>query len=158
MTQLIPASWKHTLETLRAEMHHLCDRWLPRRAHAVAPAEPPWASSLVLAGGPCVDVEETEDDVIVTAELPGLEKEDFTVSLSGDRLTIHGEKKTSTEETGRHYYYAERRYGAFTRTLTVPCEVDADHARATYKNGVLRLTLPKTAQAKARRVAVTIRD
>jgi hypothetical protein len=73
MTQLIPARWKHTLETLCSEMYHIFDRWLPKHAHSVATAESPWASSLVLAGGPCVDVEETEDDVIVTAELPGLE-------------------------------------------------------------------------------------
>lgn len=154
MRSLIPSSWKHAIETLRSEAHHLLDRWLPRRAHATA--EPHGTLSRVSAGWPYVEVEENDDTVLVTAELPGLAPEDFSIALSGDRLTIRGEKKTVTEETNRSYYAVERRYGAFMRALTLPCEVDADRATAQYKHGVLQLTLPKTARAKARRVSVPI--
>jgi HSP20 family protein len=104
-----------------------------------------------------VEVEENDEAVRVTAELPGLAPEDFSVALAGDRLTIRGEKKTSTEETSGSFYAVEHRYGAFMRALTLPCEVDADRATAQYTHGVLQLTLPKTAQAKARRVHVPIK-
>jgi hypothetical protein len=77
--------------------------------------------------------------------------------LSGERLIIRGEQKQSSERHGRDYYYAERSYGAFMRILPLPCEVDAEHAQARYKNGVLRVTLPKTAQAKSKRVKVQVR-
>jgi HSP20 family protein len=84
----------------------------------------------MLSGGPVVDLEETDDNIIVTAELPGLDKDDFTVEISGERLSIRGEKKQETEEQGREYYYAERRYGAFARVVALPCEIDADKVEA----------------------------
>jgi HSP20 family protein len=108
--------------------------------------------------GPGLDVAETDDKVVVTAELPGLDQEDIAVDVSGDRLVIRGEKKAAMEKKGREYYYAEQSYGAFARTVVLPCEVDADKALAKYKNGVLRLSLPKTEQARTRRVQVKVRD
>ncbi|RMD61580.1 Hsp20/alpha crystallin family protein, partial [Candidatus Parcubacteria bacterium] len=75
-----------------------------------------------------------------------------------DYLTLRGEKKRATETTGRDYYYAERSYGAFVRTIPLPCDVNVDKAVAKYKNGVLRVTLPKTEEAKAKRIRVKIRS
>ena len=83
--------------------------------------------------------------------------EDFSDRLSGDRLLIRGEKKAATERKGRGYYSAKQSYGAFARAVALPCEVDADKATAKYKNGTLRLALPKTEQARAQRVKVHIR-
>ncbi len=160
MAQLIPANWKHSLENLRQEVQRTLDRWLHRRQEAQVPVrvEETWTPSFVFTGGPSLDMEETDDELIVTAELPGLDKDDFRVELSGDHLILRGEKKSAAEKKGRNYYYAERSYGAFARALPLPCEVDADKARARYKNGVLRLTLPKTERAKARRVKVKIQS
>ena len=157
MAQLIPASWKHALENLREEVHHVLDRWLPRRAQPSDTTEDFWAPAPISSDGPVLKLTETDDEVIVTAELPGLDKEDFAVEVSGARLLIRGEKQAATERHGRGYYYAEQSYGAFARTMALPCEVDANRATAKYKNGMLRLTLPKTEQAKARRIKVPIR-
>ncbi len=157
MAQLIPASWKHALENLREEVHHVLDRWLPRREKSPHRDEEFWAPSLVSSDGLGLDLTETDDEVIVTAEFPGLDKEDFAVEVSGHRLLIRGEKKAATERKGHGYYSAEQSYGAFARAVVLPCAVDADKATAKYKNGRLRLALPKTEQARAQRVKVHIR-
>jgi HSP20 family protein len=158
MAQLILARWKHALENLRDEAHHVLDRWLSRRAHALDRTEESWAPARIFSAGPGLELTETDNEVMVTVELPGLDKKDFAVEISGDRLVIRGEKKAMMERKGREYYYTEQSYEAFARTVALPCAVEADKASAKYKNGVLRLTLPKTEQARARRVRVKIRD
>jgi HSP20 family protein len=152
MAQIIPARWQHVLENLREEVHHVLDRWLSRRAHASDRTKESWAPSLVFSTGPGLNLAETDNEVIMTAELPGLDKEDFAVDVSGNRLVIRGEKKAAMERHGREYYYAEQSFGAFARTVPLLCKVDADKASAKYKNGVLCLTLPKTEQTGARQV------
>jgi HSP20 family protein len=111
----------------------------------------------VSSGGPTIDLEETDNEVIVWAELPGLDKDDFTAEVMGNRLVLRGAKRHETEERRQGYYYAERSYGAFARAIALPCVVDVGKATATHKNGLLRITLPKTAQAKANRVTVQAR-
>jgi HSP20 family protein len=143
MAKLIPASWKHVLENLREEVHHVLDRWLSRRAHMSDRTAQSWAPALIFSTGPGLNLAETDDEVIVTAKLPGLDKKDFAVDISGNRLVIRGEKQAVMERQGREYYYAEQSFGVFARTVPLPCEVDVDKASAKYKNGVLRLTLPK---------------
>jgi HSP20 family protein len=106
--------------------------------------------------GPLADVEETDDAVIVRAELPGLRPEDFTVEATADRLIVRGEKHEERAEQGRGFHRVERRYGAFVRSIGLPCEVDAARAEASYRDGVLRVTLPKTPAAKARQIRITV--
>lgn len=96
---------------------------------------------------PRVDVKETDKEISVTAELPGVDEKDVEISLAGDVLTIKGEKKAEKEEKSEERYHFERSYGAFRRSFSLPCEVDADKATAAYKKGVLTITLPKTAAA-----------
>jgi HSP20 family protein len=164
MTRWLPESWRHTAERLRDDLHRVIDRCWHRHEQTDAPRElevvdetrpslRPWTS---FVGTPALDIEENDDEIIVTADLPGLERDDYTVEVSGTRLIIHGEKKHASERRGDGYYYAERSYGAFTRTLPLPCGVEAEKAVARYKNGVLRVTLPKTAQARATRVHVKV--
>lgn len=170
MDHLVPARWRHAIEHLREEIHHTLDRWFHRQQHpdtenAIVQHDLPVSTggairgfpATMVTGGPVIDVEETDNDVVVAAELPGLEKEDIAVEMHGDWLRIRGEKKQESEQRGQGYYYAERRYGAFSRTIALPCEVDADQAAASYKNGVLRITLPKTAAAKSRRIDVDVK-
>ena len=103
---------------------------------------------------PRIDVTENEKEVRITAELPGVEEKDVEVSLSGDAITIKGEKREEKEEKGEQYRF-ERSYGSFRRTFSLPCEVDADKASAAFKKGVLTVTLPKTANAaKTKKIAV----
>ena len=175
MAQLIPESWRQGLAHLRDDIHDAIDRWWHHRHHEMEPgtavpvrrvtpervednAWPLSSPSFLGPHLPLVDVEETEDDVLVTAELPGLEKDDFTVDISGARLRIRGEKKQSSERKTRGAYYAECSYGAFSRAILLPCEIDADHAKAAYEHGTLRMTLPKTDRAKASRIKVQVHD
>jgi HSP20 family protein len=99
------------------------------------------------AFSPTVDVKESDKDVTVSAELPGMGDKDIDVSLSRDSLTIKGEKKEEKEDKGKDYYRMERSYGSFTRTVPLPAEVDTDRAKAEFKKGILTVTIPKTARA-----------
>lgn len=97
---------------------------------------------------PRVDVSEDEKDVHVQAELPGMDEKDIDLSLSSGVLTIKGEKRTEHEEKKKNYYRIERSYGAFQRTVPMPCEVDPDKIAATFSKGVLNVKLAKTAAAQ----------
>lgn len=107
---------------------------------------------------PPLDIEETDDAIIVRVELPGMNKEDIKVNLSGDTLTISGERKQEVEKKGKTYYRVERAYGKFQRTVTLPAEVEGEKAKASYKNGVLELNLPKSEKSKAREITIVAED
>lgn len=103
---------------------------------------------------PAIDMYQTDKDVVVHASLPGVKPEDVDISILGDTLTVKGEMKSEQNVDRDNYYYQERRYGTFSRTLTLPMAVEADKAEAKFDNGVLTLTLPKSEQAKAKRIEV----
>ena len=100
------------------------------------------------AFSPSIDVTENDKEIKVSAELPGLSEDDIEVSLSGDTLTISGEKKAEKEDKGKNYYKMERSYGSFRRVIPLPCEVETDKVNAAFKKGVLNIVLPKTPQAQ----------
>jgi HSP20 family protein len=97
---------------------------------------------------PSVDVSETDKDVCVTVELPGMDEKDIDLAIAENALTIKGEKKTEKEEKNEGRYHIERSYGSFQRRIMLPCEVNTDKTKATFKKGVLKVTLPKTAKAQ----------
>jgi HSP20 family protein len=104
---------------------------------------------------PAVDVSETETEISVSVELPGLSPEDVNVSLDDDVLTIRGEKKHEREnDEGERHRYVERAFGSFERSMRLTHEVDADAIKAVHKNGVLTVTLPKLAAAEARTIEI----
>jgi len=103
---------------------------------------------------PAVDVSETKDSLIVKAEIPGMESKDIDVSLCGDLLTIKGEKKQKTEEKKENYHRIETHYGAFSRTIRVPVSVNSEKIKASYDNGVLKITLPKKEEVKAKQIEI----
>jgi HSP20 family protein len=105
---------------------------------------------------PVVDVFEEKDDVVVKAELPGMEKDNIEVNLTDHMLTIKGEKKKEEEVKKENYYRAERSYGSFVRSLELPREVQADKVKAAFKNGILEIRMPKTEEAKAKEVKVKV--
>jgi len=111
------------------------------------------------AGGaffPSVDVKESDTDVIIQAELPGVDEKDISVTLSEDAVTIKGEKKEEREEKEKNYYYMERSYGSFHRVIPLAVEAESDKAKASFKNGVLNITIPKSQKAKAKGIKVPI--
>ncbi len=101
-----------------------------------------------LATTPAVDVSETDKAYEITAELPGMDEKNIEVNVANGGLTIKGEKKDEKEEKKKDFYVSERRYGSFERYFTLPDSVDPDKIAATFKNGVLKVTLPKTAEAQ----------
>jgi HSP20 family protein len=105
---------------------------------------------------PAVDVFEEKDDIVVKAEIPGMEKDNIQVNLTDHTLTIKGEKKKEEEVKEENYYRSERSYGSFLRTLELPRDVHADKVKATFKNGVLEVRMPKTEEAKAKEIKVKV--
>lgn len=133
-----------TLASLREEMNDLLNRFWSGAREPFGLAE--WA--------PALDLSETDDAVLVHVEVPGLDPKDIDISITGDVLTLRGEKKDETVEKGRNYHRVERRYGSFTRSLTLPAAVKADGIEAKAHNGVLEIRLPKKDEVKPRRVEV----
>ena len=102
-----------------------------------------------------LDVAENDDNLTITASLPGYNPDDVDISVHDDVLTIKGEVETDSEESDDDkYYLRERRYGSFHRAIRLPIEVNADAAEANYENGILTLTLPKVEEVKPKRIAV----
>jgi HSP20 family protein len=108
------------------------------------------------AWSPAVDVFESKDNIMVKADIPGMEKKDIDISVHGDTLAIKGEKKEEAESKEKDYVKTERFYGSFNRALTLPSEVDADKVKASYKDGVLEIILPKKEEAKPKQIKVDV--
>jgi HSP20 family protein len=115
-----------------------------------------WPGAGMDVTAPAVDLYEEKGDIVVKAELPGMEKDNIEVNLSESRLTIKGEKKKEEEVKKEGYYRSERSYGSFVRTLELPSEVQGDKVKASFKNGVLEIRLPKTEEAKKKEVKVKV--
>jgi HSP20 family protein len=103
------------------------------------------------AGVPSVDVSETDQEVHVEAELPGVDEKDLEVTLADGVLHLRGEKKFEKEQKEKSFHRVERAYGSFQRSIPLPADVDESKVDAVFKKGVLHVTLPKTKQAQARR-------
>ncbi len=103
---------------------------------------------------PPIDIQETDDAYIVEADVPGMKKEDVHIEVNDDVLTIKGERKSEHEEKREDYHRIERQYGSFRRTVTIPGGFQYDAVKAKFKDGVLRVTLPKREDAKPRRIEV----
>ncbi|MBF0343802.1 MAG: Hsp20/alpha crystallin family protein [Nitrospirae bacterium] len=106
---------------------------------------------------PSVNITESDKEIKVSAELPGMDEKDIDVSITQDSLTIKGEKKEEKQEEATGYYHVERSYGAFSRTIPLPCELDHNKIEASFKKGVLVITLPKTAEACKEKRKITIK-
>jgi HSP20 family protein len=109
------------------------------------------------AWDPAVDIVETKDELVVSADLPGVNKEDIKVNVQNNVLTFSGERKHETKIEENNYHRMERSYGFFSRSFTLPATVKADAIKAVYKDGVLHLTLPKVEEAKPRQIVVDVK-
>jgi HSP20 family protein len=130
---------------MKQEMDRLFDRFFESKWDEF-PALGEWA--------PSMDISETKDSLVAKVEVPGMEEKDIQVSLQENLLTIKGEKKHEKEEKDEHYHRVERSYGVFTRSLRLPVAVDGSKVTATFKNGLLTVTLPKTPAAKGTTIPI----
>lgn len=106
---------------------------------------------------PVIDLEEDNGNFIVKAEVPGLRKEDIKIAVRGNLLTVSGERKQESESKGKTFHRVERAYGKFTRTITLPNEVEADKVKAAYKDGLLQITLPKPEAMKPKEIEIEVK-
>jgi len=105
---------------------------------------------------PAVDVYEDEHHVTLKIEVPGVDEKDIDVRIENNVLTVHGERKFEKEEKEENFRRVERQYGSFTRTFTLPTTVDAENVQAHYDKGVLKIALPKKAEAKPKQIKVNV--
>lgn len=147
---IVTAAEERPLARLREEMDQLFERFW-RDPFGVRFGEIfPSASGL----GVRMNLAESENEVTVTAELPGVDPKDVEISVSDNLLTIRGEKKQEKEDKRRNYHYIERSYGSFHRSIQLPSTADPGRVEAEYKNGVLTVTLQKRPEAKPKKIAV----
>lgn len=138
------------LATLRNEMDKLFESFMsdPWGALDWPFGNRPW---------PTVDVAETENEVAVRAEIPGVDSKDLNIALNGNQLVLSGEKKQSEERKGKDFYQSESRYGNFRRTITMPATVDPNKVEADYSNGVVTIRLTKVQASPPKRIEVKVK-
>jgi HSP20 family protein len=105
---------------------------------------------------PAIEAYETDHDVVVRAELPGVDPNQVEITITEDSLTIKGEAKSELEDKRRNYYRRELRYGSFLRSIALPSGVQSDQAKATFKNGILEIRVPKSERAKPKTVKIEV--
>ena len=143
------STWRpFEFEKMRREMDRIWDSFSERKPATKDGEGGEWLPSL--------DVSETKADFVVKAELPGVDPNEIDISLTEGVLTVKGEKKQEREEKEEGYHLVERSYGSFIRSLRLPREVQNEKINASYKDGVLRITLPKTEQAKKKEIKIKV--
>lgn len=135
------------LRTLQDEVNRLFSTNLTRAFGDEGIARGAW--------NPSVDIYENKDQIVLEAELPGMNREDFDLTVENNVITLRGERRFEKKDDGDNYHRVERSYGSFTRSFTLPQTVSAEGAQAEYRNGVLRVSLPKREEVKARRIEIS---
>ena len=153
---------RRPLESLRQEIDRLFDdfgigTWRSPFRNSLFDMDPFRRAKAAFSGMPAVDVTETEKDYKVVAELPGMDEKNIEVKIANGVLTIKGEKQEEKEEEKRDYYVRERSFGSFERTFPAPDGVELDKVDASFKKGVLTVTLPKTAEAQKAEKKITVK-
>jgi HSP20 family protein len=134
------------ISRLRGEMDRLWDDYFGSGRRGLQGLQPEFA--------PAVDVKETDTQIVVKAEVPGMDPKDINISVTGEVLTIKGEKKSEREEKEENYHLVERSYGSFSRSLALPAAVDLDKIEAKYDKGVLTVTCPKKEEVKPKAIEI----
>jgi HSP20 family protein len=143
----VPQQWE-PFERFRHEMDRLFDDFAGGFGRGSLFGSSGRRGETTLAGAPAVDLAETDKAYEITAELPGMDEKNIEVKLAMGVLSIKGEKQEEKEEKDKNYYRRERSFGSFERSFHVPDNVDAEKIQASFKNGVLSVMLPKTAEAQ----------
>ena len=137
------------IEKARSEMDRLLDTFLfgrPQKGDIWEEIE--WL--------PAIDVAETKNEIVVNVEIPGMDPKEFDISVSEGTLMIKGEKKQEKVEAEENYHLVERRYGTFARSILLPQEVESDKISASYKDGILKVTLPKSEEATRKEIKIKV--
>ena len=134
------------VSNLQAQVNRLFESTLPDRG----------SDSSLTTWAPAVDIYETENELVLKADLPDVYEKDIDIRIENNTLSIHGERKFEQEVKEENYLRVERSYGSFTRSFTLPSTVNTEAIKAEYKNGVLRVEMPKRAESKPKQVKVNV--
>jgi HSP20 family protein len=159
MSNLIPEKWWEEVERVHDKVGQFLTKLVPwkKQEHLPEMITADTIPEFIQLGGPLLDMNETSDELIIRAEVPGLKREDFSVELVGRRLTIKGEKRVVREQKGGDgCLISECRYGSFSRTLLLPYEIDEKLIAADLKHGVLTIRLPKPEKERHTRYRVPV--
>ncbi len=144
-SELIP--WRDEIDRLKREMEQLYERFLE-----TGPSQ--WIAQLERRS-PAIDIHESETDITIHAEIPGLDAQDIEVALDGSFLTIRGERKHESGERSGDVYISERSRGKFLRTIRLPVDVDPGEAEASYSGGVLRIRMTKRETKRSKKIRIS---
>jgi HSP20 family protein len=136
----------HNLSTLQEQVNRLFEGSLPRRSD----------QSALTTWAPAVDIYETENELVLKADLPDVNEKDLDIRIESNILTIEGERKFEEKVKEDNYLRIERTYGSFSRSFSLPSTVDSGSVKADYKNGLLTVELPKRAESKPRQVKINV--
>ncbi|MEZ5427686.1 MAG: Hsp20/alpha crystallin family protein [Pyrinomonadaceae bacterium] len=134
------------LRSLQDEMNRLFSAGFPRLSNQ---------EEMSTGWSPSVDIYESENQIVLEAELPGMKREDFELSIENNVITLRGERRFEKKDEGDNYHRVERAYGSFTRSFNLPRTVSTEDIKAEFKNGILTVNLPKKEEAKARKIEVS---
>ena len=146
MAGLIPWRGRNEIDRFRGEVDRLFDEFFTH-----TPFGSPFRSRNWM---PAVDISENEKEIVVHAEIPGMEAKDIDISINGRILTLKGERKQEKEKKERNYHRIERSYGTFYRSFELPADVDEAKVKAVYKDGILALNIPKTKEQSVKKIEV----
>ena len=132
----------HDLQSLRGSLNRVFDETERGEARLLAPA---------------VDVAESEQEIVLYAELPGMNREEIDIQLTGDMLTLRGERKLEQAQRGEHYHRIERQYGPWQRAFQIEVPIDQSNVSASYEEGVLTVRLPKREEIKPRQIPIEVK-
>ena len=159
MSNLLPEKWSEALERVHDKVGHFLNRLVLWKNQEPSPEKisADTLPAFMKLGGPLLGMHETPEELIIRAEIPGLNKDDFSVELVGRRLTIHGERKIVREQKGGDgCLISERRYGSFSRSIQLPYDIDEKTIAADLKQGVLMIRLPKPEKEQHTRYRVPV--
>lgn len=170
MQSIVPNTWRHAFEDMGHGLREAWDkaktgarRLFGTRSGSRSVAMKDGKSlarsrrgldRLFWQGGPKVEVGENDEELILRADMPGLSRDDFSVEIDDRFVTLRAEQRSAREEKGHGYYYSEKAFGSFSRTIPLPCEVDGSKAKAKYRRGQLVVELPKTERSKSVRIPI----
>ena len=146
---MLPAIWRNRGEYLEPTLDNFVERFFY--------GLPTFSRDTDISWTPSVDVHETDKDILIDAELPGIDKKDIKVEVKNNVLSISGERKQEKKVEDSEYYRVESHYGKFERTFGLPDTISTDKVSATYKNGVLKITLPKTEKALPKEISIDVK-
>lgn len=146
-----PETYSDPFTGFQREVDRMFDDFFRSTGRGLQPWNAGWH-----AIAPRIDISDADKELVITAEMPGLDEKDFEVTLAGDLLTIKGEKKTENENRNGNAYYVERRFGSFSRSVRLPFAAGDEQVEANYDRGVLTVRVPKPAEAQrqVRRIEV----